>query len=69
MGGLSSIQFFLDFWNFVNFAKPLGPFVSAIVRTFVSAIEHFGIIAVTYRDGTVVCACMTSWWHNRDVVG
>ena len=23
MGGLSSIQFFLDFWNFVNFAKPL----------------------------------------------
>ena len=23
MGGLSSIQFFLDFWNFFNFAKPL----------------------------------------------
>ena len=23
VGGLSSIQFFLDFWNFVNFAKPL----------------------------------------------
>ena len=25
MGGLSSIQFFLDFWNFFNFAKPLSP--------------------------------------------
>ena len=23
VGGLSSIQFFLDFWNFFNFAKPL----------------------------------------------
>ena len=25
VGGLSSIQFFLDFWNFFNFAKPLIP--------------------------------------------
>ena len=24
VGGLSSIQIFLDFWNFFNFAKPLG---------------------------------------------
>ena len=24
VGGLSSIQFFLDFWNLFNFAKPLG---------------------------------------------
>ena len=23
VGGLSSIQFFSDFWNFFNFAKPL----------------------------------------------
>ena len=23
VGGLSSIQFFLDFWNLLNFAKPL----------------------------------------------
>ena len=23
VGGVSSIQFFLDFWNFFNFAKPL----------------------------------------------
>ena len=23
MGGVSSIQVFLDFWNFFNFAKPL----------------------------------------------
>ena len=25
VGGLSSIQFFFDFWNFFYFAKPLSP--------------------------------------------
>ena len=28
VGGVSSSQFFLDFWNFVNFAKPLNPYSS-----------------------------------------
>ena len=36
VGGLSSIQFFLDFWNFFNFAKPLSAIILNVMGVVLS---------------------------------
>ena len=42
MGGLSSNQFFLDFWKFFNFAKPLRNIQDAYIM-----LITFDIIIIT----------------------
>ena len=54
MGGVSSIQFFLDFWNCFNFAKPL-TYLSNVFLLFFLQREFYKdllefLVAIVYDE-------------------
>ena len=51
MGGVSSIQFFVDYWNFFNFAKPLNAysmiFLESITKQYMNSIPTGEMVSWT----------------------
>ena len=80
VGGVSSIQFFLDFWNFFNFAKPLSRFTNLYklftltcrnVSTIIRAIQVLRDALFRKLDSThhiftlITLVCTPSYKHRH----
>ena len=71
MGGLSSIQFFLDFWNLFNFAKPLSK-DAGVQRHNMILVAQLFLLLQTRRDASMAACLLTlqkpesqqAWWSK-----